>query len=62
MIIGTPFYIAPELSHSSRGARTSSDILSLGIMALELLTGAMPFARALVLSVASGNPLSPHHS
>ena len=43
-IIGTPFYIAPELLHGSRHAQPPSDVFSLGVLAFELLVGSMPFA------------------
>jgi serine/threonine protein kinase len=48
VILGTPNYMAPELAHGSRGARPSSDVFSLGVIAHEFLVGALPFARPLV--------------
>jgi serine/threonine-protein kinase len=42
-VLGTPNYIAPELAHGARDAAPSSDIWSFGVIAHELLTGALPF-------------------
>jgi serine/threonine protein kinase len=44
-IIGTPFYIAPELIAGSKDAQPPSDVFSLGVIAFELLVGSMPFSR-----------------
>jgi serine/threonine-protein kinase len=43
-ILGTPRYMAPELASGAKDAQPSSDIWSFGILALELLVGALPFA------------------
>lgn len=40
---GTPHYISPEQARNSANAVSQSDIYSLGIVAYELLTGALPF-------------------
>ncbi len=48
-IMGTPFYIAPELCQGSRYAQPASDIFSLGVIAYELLVGQLPFAKPPVL-------------
>ncbi len=48
-IMGTPFYIAPELCHGSRYAQPASDIFSLGVIAYELLVGERPSAGPPVL-------------
>jgi serine/threonine-protein kinase len=42
-VMGTPNYIAPELANGARDATPSSDIWSFGVIAHELLTGALPF-------------------
>ena len=45
ILVGTPMYMAPELSEGSRFAKPPSDIFSLGVIAYELLTGEIPFNR-----------------
>jgi len=40
-LIGTPYYIAPELLEQP--ATSSSDIYALGVVLYEMLTGALPF-------------------
>lgn len=48
ILVGTPMYMAPELSEGSHLARPPSDIFSLGVIAYELYTGEMPFSRPAV--------------
>jgi serine/threonine-protein kinase len=50
VVMGTPNYIAPELAHGARDAAPSSDIWSFGVIAHELLTGALPFTVAPVFT------------
>lgn len=45
ILVGTPMYMAPELSEGSHLARPPSDIFSLGVIAYELFTGEIPFSR-----------------
>ncbi|MEO6213717.1 MAG: protein kinase, partial [Vicinamibacterales bacterium] len=57
MIVGTPSYMAPEQLHGvAPDAR--SDVFSLGVIAFEMMTGALPFGRGsladLVLAHARG--------
>lgn len=40
---GTPHYVSPEQARSSADAVPQSDLYSLGVVAYELLTGALPF-------------------
>lgn len=56
-IIGTPFYMAPELADGSRDAQPPSDVFSLGVIAFELLVGAMPFAHPPVIFGRHGKEL-----
>jgi hypothetical protein len=49
-IMGTPNYIAPELAYGARDAGPSSDIWSFGVIAYEMLTGALPFVVAPVFA------------
>ena len=45
MIVGTPMYMAPEISFGSRLAQPASDVFALGVIAYELLTKELPFRR-----------------
>jgi len=56
-LVGTPSYMAPELSRGAKAVRPSSDIFGFGIMAYELLVKERPFHMPPVLLVATGNPL-----
>jgi serine/threonine protein kinase len=44
VLVGTPFYMAPELGYGSKNALPSSDIFSLGVIAFELLMGTRPYS------------------
>jgi serine/threonine-protein kinase len=57
VIVGTPMYIAPELSDGAHEATAASDMFSFGVIAYELLTGTRPFLRPLVLERLSGRDL-----
>jgi serine/threonine protein kinase len=48
-LIGTPDYMAPELSH--KAASTSSDIYALGILIYQMVTGQLPFKADTPLAV-----------
>ena len=56
-VVGTPLYMAPELAKGSRKAPPSSDLFSLGLIAFELLTGALPFKVPAVVAIWEGKPL-----
>lgn len=61
-LLGTPLYMAPELASGASNARLPSDIFSFGVMAYEILTGALPFAQPppLLAAHASGKlPFEP---
>ncbi|HEY0788194.1 MAG TPA: serine/threonine-protein kinase, partial [Thermoanaerobaculia bacterium] len=49
-LIGTPFYMSPELI-AGRAAEPSSDLFSVGVVLFELLTGRRPFEGADLLDV-----------
>ena len=53
-ILGTPRYMAPELTHGVRDAQPAADVWSFGVMAFEMLTGALPFAEPPVLARLAG--------
>ncbi|HEU0033301.1 MAG TPA: serine/threonine-protein kinase [Kofleriaceae bacterium] len=42
-ILGTPMYMAPELAAGAEHACAASDVFSFGVVAFELLGGALPF-------------------
>ena len=48
-LLGTPLYMAPELSAGAQRARPASDMFSFGILAYEVLTGTLPFAQSPLL-------------
>jgi len=44
-LVGTPYYMAPELLHSSKNSSARSDIYALGMILYELLTGDVAWRR-----------------
>jgi serine/threonine protein kinase len=56
-LLGTPLYMAPETVLDTRGAEPSSDIFSVGLIAYELLTGALPWSEPPVITRLRGAPL-----
>ncbi len=54
VILGTPNYMAPELSLGSRDPKPTADIWSFGIIAYELLTGSHPFPEPPILARLAG--------
>ncbi len=59
LLLGSPMYLAPELVVGSRDARPPADIFSFGVVAFEVLTGSLPFAKPPVVSRYRGEPLRP---
>ncbi|RKX70727.1 serine/threonine protein kinase [candidate division WOR-3 bacterium] len=63
IIVGTPFYLAPEVAFGER-ATVRSDIYSVGIVLYEMVTGKRPFGgsttRALLESIGKGKFPSPY--
>jgi|GEM_PF-689334 len=53
-ILGTPAYMAPELTHGRQAVTTAVDMFALGVLAWELLTGERPFAGAVVIDRLNG--------
>ncbi|HRI63447.1 MAG TPA: protein kinase [Polyangium sp.] len=48
-LVGTPYYMAPELGYGSKNAQPASDIFAMGVIAFELFTGKRPYAHPPVL-------------
>jgi len=48
-ILGSPFYMAPELAEGMANSSTASDVFSFGCIAYELICGRRPFDKPLVL-------------
>lgn len=63
MVIGTPGYIAPEVSLGGRSYDVRADLYALGVVLYECLAGAPPFvaanALALALRQANEDPVPP---
>lgn len=57
MLVGTLYYMAPELGGGMHLAQLPSDIFSFGIMAYEVLAGAMPFDKPPLLLAKHGGEL-----
>jgi hypothetical protein len=56
-LLGSPLYMAPELSHGAEHATPRSDVFSLGFVAYEMLTGRRPFERPVVKYRKDRTPL-----
>jgi hypothetical protein len=48
-ILGSPFYMAPELAEGMANSSVASDLFSFGCIAYELICGKRPFGKPLVL-------------
>jgi serine/threonine protein kinase len=57
VLMGTPAYMAPELSTGARGARPTSDVFAFGLIAWELLTGAHAFGEPPIFRALAGRAL-----
>jgi len=57
VLVGSPLYMAPELTHGAEHATPRSDVFSLGFVAYEMLTGKRPFERPLVKRRNDRTPL-----
>jgi serine/threonine protein kinase len=57
MLIGSPLYMAPELSQGADHASPRSDLFSFGMVAYEMLSGTRPYERSVVNAVLKGKPM-----
>lgn len=58
LLVGSPMYLAPELTQGSQEAQPPADIFSFGVLAYETLTGTLPFAVPPVVLKFQGKPLT----
>jgi len=58
LALGSPMYMAPECRGGSSTIAAPADVFSLGVIAWELLTGDLPFARPPMEMAALGEPLT----
>jgi serine/threonine protein kinase len=52
-------YMAPELTLGARSAKPASDVYSWGVIAYEVLTGALPFKESPILAKLEGRAVIP---
>jgi hypothetical protein len=57
MLIGSPLYMAPELSEGADHVSPRSDLFSFGMVAYEMLSGKRPYDRSVVNARLAGKPL-----
>ena len=57
MLMGTPKYMAPELTAGAAAAQPAADLFSFGVIAYEMLTRASPFPEAPLLARLHGRPV-----
>jgi hypothetical protein len=55
MLIGSPLYMAPELSQGADHASPRSDVFSFGMVAYEMLSGKRAFERPVVTALLKGH-------
>jgi hypothetical protein len=59
VFMGTPSYMAPELTRGARDAQPAADVWSFGVIAHELLGGTPPFPEPPVVAYLSGRSATP---
>ena len=57
-MLGTPYYMAPELAEITADAGPAADVFAFGVIACELLTGKPPFREPPILSRRMGRPIA----
>lgn len=63
VVVGTPYYLAPEQARGDRGVDHRVDLWAMGVVLYESLTGALPFKadnyNALMAKILNTRPLPP---
>jgi eukaryotic-like serine/threonine-protein kinase len=63
VVVGTPYYLAPEQARGDRGVDHRVDLWGMGVLLYEALTGTLPFRadnyNALMAKILSSRPLPP---
>ena len=63
MVVGTPYYISPELAQGAKKVDVRSDLYSLGATFYKMVTGQVPFdgnsATSVLVKHLSAQPLPP---
>jgi len=57
-IVGTPLYMAPELSRGVHDATPAADMFSFGVIAYELLSTKLPYSTPPVIEAVHGRPMA----
>jgi serine/threonine protein kinase len=59
MLLGTPYYMAPESVRGAHVLQSPADALAFGILACKMLVGRTPFAPPPLFLAMAGEPIPP---